>query len=76
MDIHNRIQFKIIDLKLAQATVQCEILASYLIDFDGFRIQTEGALVMAPKISALLAKNRVAAALKLGQRSKLGRMKY
>ena len=103
VDIYNKAQYKIIDFKLAKSTFKGEIFASHLIDFEGFSIQTGGALIMAPEIlgsdvmkqliefmkdaypgdflsypeiGALLAKNMATAGLKLGERAKLGRVKF
>jgi hypothetical protein len=48
--------------------------SSVLIDY--MKDEYPGDFLSYPEISALLAKNMVASALKLGQRSKVGRMKF
>ena len=52
VDIYSKVKYKIIDFKLAKATFKGEIFASYLIDFEGFSIQTGGAVIMAPELLA------------------------
>ena len=103
VDLFSQVKYTIIDYILAKSTHQGQILAGYLIDFEGFSIQTGRSIIMAPEllqsgalkqvidfmkvtypggflsnpdIGALLAKQMVSSALKIGKPSNVARVKF
>ena len=103
VDLFSKVKYTIIDYILAKSTCQGQILTGYLIDFEGFSIQTGRSIIMAPEllqsgalnqvidfmkdtypggflsnpdIGALLAKQMVSSALKLGKPSNVARVEF
>ena len=50
VDIYSKAQYKISANTMAKSTHKGQIMAGYLIDFDGFSIQTGGTVIMSKEI--------------------------
>jgi hypothetical protein len=52
VDVFSKVQYNLIDYQLAKTAYRGLILSSYLVDFDGFFIQTGGTVLVTREILA------------------------